>query len=91
METPEEFAEKFLHREKSWWETFFVTLGMVFLVSGVGLAIRYFYDQPGQLAVPFLLAGIGCFLALLVCYAEGIVADLEYLQAIVKEGQKRGE
>jgi hypothetical protein len=91
METPEEFAEKFLHRDKGWWEKCFENLGLVFLVSGVGLAIWHFYDQPGQLAVPFLLAGIACFLVLLFGYAEGILADLEYLQAIVKERQKRGE
>lgn len=91
MQTPQEFAEEFLQRDRSWWEMCFEYLGLVFFVSGVGLAIWHFYDQPGQLAVPFLLAGIACFLVLLFGYANGIVADLEYLQAIVKEGEKRGE
>jgi len=73
------------------WEKVYEDFGLTFILMGVGLAVWQFHDQPGQLAVPFILAGIACYLVLLFRYAGGILGDLEYLQEIVKKGQKRGE
>lgn len=90
IETPEEFAEKYT-RQKSGTQKFFESLGAILVAAGAVIAIWQFYDDPAQLPVPFLLAGIGFLLFMLVVYAEGILVDLEYLQRIVKERRKKGQ
>jgi len=92
METPEEFAKRWL-RGKPWEEKFlqYSALGLVFAGLVVAIQQSYVYDEPNQLPVPFLLTGIAFFLWKLVIYAEGILVDLEYLQELVKEGQEKAE
>ena len=86
METPAEFAEYWM-RHRGGWVKFFEILGTGFVMVGIGMAIWQFYDKLGQLAVPLLLAGIACMLILLVAYAEGIVADFDYLIKMLREGK----
>jgi len=85
METPEEFAENWMRYVNRGWVNFTKSLCVGFVVGGIGIAIWQFYDEPGQLAVPFLLTGIAVLLFHLVGCAEGIVCDLDYLQKIVNE------
>ncbi len=87
METPKKFSENWMRRERGWWVKFYEILGVGFVAAGIVIAIGQFYDEPGQLPVPFILTGIACLLVLLVACAEGILVDLEYLQTMLKEGQ----
>ena len=78
MDTPEQFASKWRCNGTGWWVRWLQKLAHV--AVGTGLAIAYFYDEPAQLAVPLLLAGVAWCLIILVAYVEGILVDLEYLQ-----------
>ncbi len=74
-----------------WGQKFIDTLGILFVIVGLGIAISHAYDNPSQLAVPFLLAGIACPLYAVRIYAEGILVDLEELYKIAKERQERDD
>ncbi len=67
-----------------WWTNFWETLAIAFSVGGISVAIWQFYDKPAQLAVPLLLAGIACWLLMLVATADGIVHVLDELYFIAK-------
>jgi len=89
MQTPEKLVVEYFRM--IWWEKTIGNLAVGFVMAGVVIAIWQFYDEPGLLAVPFILTGIACFLYRLYIYADCILVDLNILQNIVKEGQERGE
>ena len=62
-------------------------MGCVFV--GTFIAFSEFWDEPRQLVVPVLLAGIGFSLLVLVPFVEGILVDLEYLQQLIKEQKEK--
>ena len=67
-----------------WWINFWENLAIAFSVGGISVAIWQFYDKPAQLPVPLLLAGIACWLLMLVATADGIVHVLDELYFIAK-------
>ena len=88
METPEEFANRWL-RGKPWREKlFFERLPPLFLVLGLVFA---FFDKSRYLSVPFLLTSIALLGWKLAIYAEGILVDLEYIQKTIEEGQDQAD
>jgi len=66
---------------------FYFATGLVF--AGTFTAFWEFWDEPRQLVVPLLLAGIGFLLLVLVPCAEGILVDVEYLQKLIKEQKEK--
>ena len=87
METYREYAKAYL-REKDAGMNFFMKLAAMFFLAGLVVAIWQFYDEPGQIPVPLILAGIAWLLINLVGIAESILVALEY--RILQE-QERGE
>ena len=85
MESPQEFAERWLRDSMGGWAKLFLYLATGFVTVGTLMAIWEFWDEPRQLVVPLLLAGIAFLLFRLVPCVEGILVDLEYLQKLIKE------
>jgi len=89
METPQEFAAKWLRNGVGWWPGLFFYFARGLVIGGTFLAIWEFWDEPRQLVVPALLAGIGFLLIVLVPFVEGILVDLEYLQKLIREQKEK--
>lgn len=83
MDTLKQFASEWQRNGTGWWVRSLQTLAHVSVAVGTLLAIGYFYDEPAELAVPLLLAGVALCLIILVSYVEGILVDLEYLQQLM--------
>ncbi len=73
------FANRFL-RSRGFAERAFETAGSVFLSVGSVMAIATLWDDPEQMAVPLLLAAIGCYSILGFMYLAGILAELSYMR-----------
>ena len=89
METPQEFAAKWLRNGIGRWPRLYFYFAMGLVLAGTFTAFWEFWDEPRELVVPLLLAGIAFLLLVLVPCVEGILVDLEYSQKI--EEEKRGK
>ncbi len=89
METPQEFAAKWLRNGMGRSARLYFYFAMGCVVAGTFTAFWEFWDEPRQLVVPLLLAGIALLLLVLVPCVEGILVDLEYLQKLMKEQKEK--
>jgi len=89
METPQEFAERWLRNGMGGWNKLFLYLAIACVTVGTVIAISEFWDEPRQLVVPLLLAGIAWLLFRLYACVEGILVDLEYMAEIEEKKREK--
>ena len=88
MITPREFTVEKIRYTAGWVKLFFF-FATGFVIVGALMAFWEFWDEPRQLIVPLLLAGIGLLLFLLLIYVFDILCALGYLQGIAIEKREK--
>lgn len=89
METPQEFAERWLRNGMGGWNKLFLYIAIACVTVGTVIAFYEFWDEPRQLVVPLLLAGLAFLLFRFLPCVEGILVDLEYMAEIEKEKREK--
>ncbi len=87
MESPQEFTQNWIQHRRGMgtWDAISMFLAWLCVGAGTVLVILEFWDQPGQRAVPILIAGIAWLLFRMAGVADLILVNVAYLQGMMRE------